>query len=92
LPRPFTNVSNISQQSRQALQHALDVAYESRSGRTPEEIRLDLMVTLSRLRLELSAGEIEGWALEISEGQRIQIRIKDSRFRREGSDRLGRWF
>jgi hypothetical protein len=28
-----------------------------------------------RLRLELDAGEIDEWALEISEGQRIQIRI-----------------
>jgi hypothetical protein len=53
----------------------MDGAYKSRSGRSPEQIRLDLITRLGRLNLELDAGEIEEWALEISEGQRIQIRI-----------------
>jgi hypothetical protein len=68
-------VSDLSQKSREVVQYAIDAAYESRFGRSPEQIRSDLMARLGRLNRELDAGEIEEWALEISEGQRIQIRI-----------------
>jgi hypothetical protein len=73
--RPFLSVSDVSQKSRKVIQYAVDVAYKSRFGRSPEQIRSDLIVRLGRLSRELDAGEIEEWALEISEGQRIQIRI-----------------
>jgi hypothetical protein len=68
-------VSDICQKSREAVQYAIDGAYKSRFGQSPEQIRSDLIVRLGRLNLELDAGEIEEWALEISEGQRIRIRI-----------------
>jgi uncharacterized protein YbcI len=68
-------VSDISQKSREVIQFAIDAAYKSRLGRSPEQIRSDLIAGLGRLNLELDVGEIEEWALEISEGQRIQIRI-----------------
>jgi hypothetical protein len=54
---------------------SLDVAYESRYARMPEEIRLDLIARLGLLNSELNTGEIDERALEISEGQRIKIRI-----------------
>jgi uncharacterized protein YbcI len=73
--RPFLSVSDISQKSREVVQFAIDAAYKSRFGRSPEQIRTDLIARLGRLNLELDAGEVEEWALEISEGQRIQIRI-----------------
>jgi hypothetical protein len=68
-------VSDISHKSREVVQYAIDAADKSRLGRSPEQIRSDLIARLGRLHLELDAGEIEEWALEISEGQRIQIRI-----------------
>lgn len=68
-------MSVISQESRKAVQYAIGAAYKSRFGRSPEQIRSDLIARLDRLNLELDAGEVEEWALEISEGQRIQIRI-----------------
>ena len=73
--RPFSSVSDISQKSWEALQYAVDATYKSRFGRSPEQVRSDLIARLGRLNLELESGEIEGWALEISEGQRIQIRM-----------------
>jgi hypothetical protein len=57
------------------VQYAMNATYRSRFGRSPEQIRSDLIARLGPLNLELDAGEIEEWALEISEGQRIQIRI-----------------
>jgi hypothetical protein len=69
-------VSELSKHSRQVLQHAVDDAYESRFGRLPEQIRSDLIARLGRLRFDLSPVEIDEWALEISEEQRIQVRIK----------------
>jgi hypothetical protein len=69
----------MSQEFRRTLQHALDDAYESRSGWQLEEIRSGLIARLGQLRLELTAAEIDGWALEISEGQRIHIRMKGKR-------------
>jgi hypothetical protein len=68
-------VSVISHESREAVQHAIDVAYNSRFGRSPRQIRSDLVARLRLLNVELDAEAIEGWALEISEGLRIQIRI-----------------
>ena len=68
-------MSVISQESREAVQYAIDVAYNSRFGRSPEEIRSDLIARLGLLNVELDTEAIEGWALEISEGLRIQIRI-----------------
>ena len=73
--RPFLSVSDFSQKSRELIQYAVDAAYKSRFSRSPEQIRSDLIARLGRLNLELDVGEIEEWALEISEGQRIQIRI-----------------
>lgn len=58
------------------VQHAVDDAYESRSGWRPDEIRSSLIARLGQLRYELTDAEIDEWALEISEGQRIQIRMK----------------
>jgi hypothetical protein len=69
-------VSDISQKSKEALQYAIDAAYKSRFGRSPKQIRTDLIARFGRLDFELDAGEIEEWALEISEGQRIQIRFR----------------
>jgi hypothetical protein len=69
-------VSDISQKLREALQYAIDATYKSRLGRSPEQIRSDLIARLGRLNLVLDAGEIEEWALEISEGQEIYIRIQ----------------
>ena len=74
--RPFLSVSDISRKSRGVVQYAIDAAYKSRFGRSPEQIRSDLIARLDRLNIELDAGEIEEWALEISEGQRILIRIQ----------------
>ena len=65
----------MSKEPRRALQHAVDDAYESRSGRLPDEIRSGLIARLGQLRFELTDAEIDEWALEISEGQRIQIRM-----------------
>jgi hypothetical protein len=73
--RPFLSVSDISQKSREVIQYAVDAAYKSRFGRSPDQIRSDLIARFGRLNLELDAGEVEEWALEISEGLRIQIRI-----------------
>jgi hypothetical protein len=70
-------VSDISQKSREALQHAVAATYKSRLGQSPEQIRSDLIARLGPMNLELDAGEIEEWALEISEGQEIYIRIQD---------------
>lgn len=67
------------QESRRALQHAVDDAYESRSGWRPEEIRSDLISRLGQFRCELTDAEIDEWALEISEGPRIHIRMKGKR-------------
>lgn len=69
----------MSQESRRALQHAVDDVYESRSGWLPEEIRSGLIARLGEFRFELTDAESDGWALEISEGQRIQIRMKSKR-------------
>ena len=69
-------MSNISPESRQELQHAVDVAYETRTCRQPEAVRLDLIARVARLELELDIEDIDGWALDITEGHRIQIRIK----------------
>lgn len=69
-------MSDISQKSREALQYAVGATYKSRLGRSPEQIRSDLIARLGRLNLELDAGAIEEWALEISEGQEIYIRIQ----------------
>jgi hypothetical protein len=80
LSRPFLSVSEMSQESRRVLQYAVDLAYELKSGRSPEEVRSDLITRLGQLRLELDGDEIDGWALEISEGQRIQIRIKSKSY------------
>ena len=68
-------MSDISHKSREVVQNAIDVVYKSRLGRSTEQIRSDLIARLGRLNLELDVGEIEEWALEISEGQCIQIRI-----------------
>jgi hypothetical protein len=68
-------VSDISQKSREALQHAVDATYKSRFRRSPEQLRSDLIARLGQLNLELDAGQIGEWVVEISEGQRIQIRI-----------------
>jgi hypothetical protein len=76
ISRPFLNVSEDSQKFRHALQYAVDAAYISRFGRSHKQIKSDLTARLGRLRFELDAGEIDEWALEISEGQRIQIRIQ----------------
>jgi hypothetical protein len=70
-------VSDISQKSRKVVQYAIDSAYKSRFGQSPKQIRSDLIARLGLLNLGLDAGEIEEWALEINEGQRIQIRIHD---------------
>jgi hypothetical protein len=69
-------VSELSKRSRESLQGVVDASYRYRFGRSPVEIRSDLIARLSRLSLELDAGEIDEWALEISEGQRIQIRTQ----------------
>ena len=74
-PRPFLSVSDTSQKSREVVQCALDAAYKSRFGRSPEQIKSDLIARLGPLNLELDAGDIQGWVLEICEGRRIQIRM-----------------
>ena len=74
--RPFSSVSEISHESREALQYAVDATYKSRFGPSPEQIRSDLIARLGRLNLELDTGQIGEWAEEISAGQRIQIRIQ----------------
>ena len=71
----FLRVSDISQKSREVVQYAIDADYKSRFGRSSEQITADLIARLGRLNLELNAGDTEEWALEISEGQRIRIRI-----------------
>jgi hypothetical protein len=75
------SVSDISQKSRALVQYAIDAAYKSSFGRSPQQIRSNLIARLGRLNLELDAGEIEEWALEISEGQKIQIRIQGGSLR-----------
>jgi hypothetical protein len=70
-------MSGMSKKARKVPQDAVDAAYKSRSGRSPEQIKSDLIARLGRLNLELDAGEIEEWAFEISEGQRSQIRTHD---------------
>jgi hypothetical protein len=67
LSKPFLSVSEDSQISREALQYAVDAAYTSRFGRSPKQIMSDLTARLGRLKFELDAGEIDEWALEISE-------------------------
>jgi hypothetical protein len=47
----------MSQESRRALQHAVDDAYESRFGWQPEEIRSGLIARLGQLRFELTDAE-----------------------------------
>jgi hypothetical protein len=72
----FLSVSDDSEIFRKAIQYAVDAAYESRFNRSPKQIRSDLTRRLGLLRFELATSEIDEWALEISEGQRIQIRIQ----------------
>jgi hypothetical protein len=89
--RPFLSVSEFegmwrreryrqetlhSQAFRRAVQDAVDAAYESRLGRSPGQIKSVLTTRLELLKNELSAEEIGEWALEISEGVRVQIRIQ----------------
>jgi hypothetical protein len=68
-------MSVLSQESRKAVQLAVDVAYKSRLGLSLEQIGSDL-IELLELNCDLDAQEIEGLAVEISEGLKIQIRIQ----------------
>jgi hypothetical protein len=83
--RPFLSVSDISQKSRNWSSTPSTPLTSRGLARHPS--RSDLIARLGRLNLELDAGEIEEWALEISEGQRIQIRTQGGS-RRQAAERL----
>jgi hypothetical protein len=69
-------VSDIYQRSREPLQYAVYATYKSSFGQSLEQIRSDLITRSGQLNLELDAGQIDEWAVEISEGLRIQIQIQ----------------
>jgi hypothetical protein len=62
-------VSEISHESREALQYAVDATYKSRFGPSPEQIRSDLIARLGLLNLKLDTSQIGEWTEEISEGK-----------------------
>ena len=69
-------MSDIYQKSREALQYAVYATYNSSFSQSLEQIRSDLITRLGQLNLELDAGQIDEWTVEISEGLRIQMRIQ----------------